>query len=289
LRRSVAACLGSLLLLGGCAQNGSSPKPPLAAAAAPAPPPAPAPSNADSAREGTKALEQQLARISDELNETQNALARLIATQRQQEDRLELIERRMAEMVGRTRNAAPTAPPGFAPTLPPVVSPSPSPSSSIRSPATPPAAAPAAAPSLIRPPAPPSSPRTADDPAARAIYDAGMAALTRGDRDAAVLQFYELIANHPDHQLREQAQFQVAEIYYEQHDCQAAVAELASLLAAVPKGSKTPEALLRLGLCRRTLGDEAGARQAWERLVSEYGASEPARQARQLLQGRRRG
>ena len=53
----------------------------------------------------------------------------------------------------------------------------------------------------------------------------------------------------------------------------------------MPNGAKVPDALLKIGLCQRGLGDGALAKQTWERLVRDYPGSVAARQARVLLRG----
>jgi TolA-binding protein len=51
----------------------------------------------------------------------------------------------------------------------------------------------------------------------------------------------------------------------------------------VPRGEKVPDALLKIGLCQKDLGDGAGAKRSWERVVREHPQSAAARQARALL------
>lgn len=226
--------------------------------AAPAAQPEPAPKPAAPAADSRlPALEEQLTRIAGELSELENALARVAATSRQQDDRISVLERRIKEVSERAQPAPPTPPPpGFAPSAaPPEPRPVPSPSGA----------------------------------AAQDLYQTALARLKAGDRDAAMLLFYELIANHPQERLREAAQVHVADIYSAQRDFDAALAELESLLAAVPNGARTAEVLLKIGLTRRALGDEASARRAWERVVRDYPKSEAAREARILLRGGRRG
>jgi len=75
----------------------------------------------------------------------------------------------------------------------------------------------------------------------------------------------------------------VADVYYLQKDYRGAVAEFERLLDAVPRGARTPEVLLKIGLARRGLGDEAGARKAWQRVITDHGKTDAARQARELL------
>jgi tol-pal system protein YbgF len=197
---------------------------------------------------------EQLNRIASELTELQNAVARLIATSRDHDGQLQSLQRRLGELAAQSRDGAGSVPPGFAPSP------------------RPPAAAPA--------------------PSVRAsavaeLYQAGLAKVRAGDYDAAVLILYDLVANHPGDPLRESAQLLIADIYYRQKDFRGAVAEVEGLLAAVPNGSRTPDALLKLGLSLRGLGDEPRARQTWERIVKEYPTSAAAREARVLLRGAR--
>jgi TolA-binding protein len=130
-----------------------------------------------------------------------------------------------------------------------------------------------------------STPSPAPATTAEELYQAGMAKFRAKELDAAVLIFYDLITSSPQHPLREDAQFQVADIFFSQKDLQGALREFEELLAQVPNGSKTAETLLKIGQCQRGLGDEAGARRTWQRLIREHSQSVAARQARVLLRG----
>ena len=237
----------------------------------------------------------QLARIASELAELQNAMAKLMMSARQHDDQLLYLQRRLGDLETQMRGrgqAAPVLPPSAAmpaplppPPLagPPLVTP---PTTTPRVAAVPSAPAPSAAP---RAPAPP--PRT-PPPSAGAVspaddlYREGLAKYQAGDLDGAVVTLYEVVANFPTDPAREHAQFLVGEIFFAQKDYRGAVAELEGLIAAAPGGSKVPEALLKIGMAQRSLGDEARARRAWERLVKDYPTSAPARQARTLLRAR---
>ncbi len=197
-------------------------------------------------------IAEQLTRITGELGELQNAVAKLMAASRQQEDQLAYVQRRLSDVEAQNRGRAPSVPGGFAP-------PSPGP-------------APV--------PAPIGSATTAP---AEDLYRSGVEKFRAKDLDAAVLIFYDLMVTHPDHPLRESAQFLVADIFYSQKDFRGALAEFEALLTAAPKGAKTPDALLKIGLCQRALGDAARARRTWERVVREFPTSVAARQARVLL------
>lgn len=196
-------------------------------------------------------LAEQLARIAGELGELQNAVAKLMAASRQHEDQLSHLQRRLSELESQTRNRSAPVPGGFAPAGPPAA-----------------------------PPVPLGSATTAP---AEDLYRAGIERFRAKQWDAAVLIFYDLLVTHPDHALRENAQFLVADIFYTQKDYRGALAEFEALLAALPKGGKAPDTLLKIGLCQRALGDGARARRTWERVVREFPTSVAARQARVLL------
>ncbi len=211
-------------------------------------------------------LNEHVSRIAGELSELQNAVAKLIASSRQQEDQLTFLRRRVEELESLNRGRLPAAPSGFAPSAPGGVAP--------------------LAPGGVAPPAPSPGPTplasTTTTPAAE-LYRAGTENLQAKDFDAAVLSFYDLIVTYPNHPLREGAQFLVADIFYKQKDFRSALAEFEALIATVPRGERVPDALLKIGQCQKSLGDAARAKRTWERVVKDHPASLAARQARVLL------
>jgi len=198
---------------------------------------------------------EQVARIAGELTELQNAVAKLVAMSRQQDDQLTYLRRRVEELESANRGRAPAAPSGFAP----------------------------AAPAAPGPPGSPSLLGSATTTPADDLYRRGVEQLKAKATDAAILTFYDLIATYPESPLRESAQYLVADAYYNQKDSRGALAEFEALIAAVPRGEKVPDALLKIGLCQRDLGGGTQARRTWERVVREHPSSAAARQARALL------
>ena len=196
----------------------------------------------------------QLNRVAAELGELQNAVAKLIASSRLQDDQLAYLRRRVEELESQNRGRQAPVPSGFAPLAP----------------GTPPT------------PPPPALASATTTPATD-LYRAGAQKLQAKDLDAAILSFYDLIVTYPDDSLRESAQFLVADIFYNQRDFRGALAEFEALIAAVPRGEKVADALLKIGLCQKNLGDAVRAKRTWERVVKDYPASLAARQARVLL------
>jgi tol-pal system protein YbgF len=236
--------------LTGCAGIGQDP----ATADSPRPA-APATATPPSSAADPNRLNEQVARIAGELTELQNAVAKLVATSRQQDDQLTYLRRRVEELEASNRGRAPAAPSGFAPAAP---------------------AAPGS------PGSPPLLGSATTTPAAD-LYRRGVEQLKAKATDAAILTFYDLIATYPESPLRESAQYLVADVYFKQKDWRGALGEFEALIDAVPKGEKVPDALLKIGLCQKDLGDSARARRTWERVVREHPSSAAARQARALL------
>ena len=197
---------------------------------------------------------EQLTRVASELAELQNVVAKLMASSRQFEDQLTYLQRRVGEVESQNRSRAPSPPSGFAPPAP-----------------------------MPAPAAPPL--RSATTTPAEDLYRMGVEKLQAKELDAALLILYDLVTTYPDHPLREGAQFLVADALYQQKDYRGALAELEALVGAVPTGAKVPDALLKIGLCQRSLGDSALAKRTWQRLVRDYPESVAARQARVLLRG----
>ncbi len=268
MRLAVLGLVVVSLVLAGCgvfrhrpmtAEASRSPAGEAGRSAAPAAPAAPEPPK----------LAEQLTRVASELSELQNAVAKLLVASRQQEDQLLFLQRRVGELEAQNKSRAPSVPSGFAP---PALMPAP------------------AVPSGFAPPAPmpvPAvpQPRSATTTPAEDLYRMGVEKLRAKELDAAVLVLYDLIGAYPDHPLRESAQFLVADILFQQKDYRGALADFEALIGAVPGGAKVPDALLKIGLCQRGLGDGALAKQTWERLVRDYPGSVAARQARVLLRG----
>jgi tol-pal system protein YbgF len=162
--------------------------------------------------------------------------------------------------------------------------------------AAPPAAAaapPAAArPTAARPTAtPPPAAERPREPAARAenpeqAYQAALAMFRAREYGQAVLDFLDFIAKHPRHPLAANAQYWIGEAYYVQRDYRQALAEFQKVIDVAAASAKVPDALLKMGLCYRSLRDENHARQTWDRVAKDYPKSEAATKARALLRSR---
>src|SRR5882762_5199480 len=142
--------------------------------------------------------------------------------------------------------------------------------------AAPPAAAPSPAPSVA--PAKPA-PKVGGNPEQE--YAAALATFRSREHGQAVLDFIDFMAKYPKHALAGNAQYWIGEAYWAQRDYRQAVLEFEKVFEHGP--GKTPDALVKIGLCYVRLSDVPRAQQAWQRVVSEYPKSESATMARSLI------
>src|SRR5262249_54018554 len=151
--------------------------------------------------------------------------------------------------------------------------------------ATPPAVTPA--PAAPKPSAPAERPReSAAGESPEKAYAAAMATFHAREYGQAGLDFTDFINRHPRPTLAANAQYWIGEAYYVQRDYRQAMTEFQKVLDARPDSPKVPDALLKVGLCYRSLHDESRARQTWDRLAKDYPKSEAARTARTLMRGK---
>jgi len=202
-----------------------------------------------------KALSEQIAKLKSSLSEAEGAVRSLRAT----------------PVPPEARPAPPFVPPP-APALAPVPTPAPAPR-----PAAPTAAAPA-------PATPPSRNAEADR-----IFAAALAKLRAGDDGQAALEFTEFVAQFPSHPQAAAAQNHIGEAYYRQGDFRQALGEFQKTVDGYTQAVQVSEALLKIGLCQRSLGDPARAKASWEQVVKQFPKSDAARQARTLLAARPAG
>jgi len=200
-----------------------------------------------------KNLSEQIAKLKSSLSETEDAMRSLRATP-----------------VPPESSPAPPFVPPPAPALAPVPIPAPAPRP--------------AAPAATAPAAPPSRDAEADR-----IFAAALATLRAGDDGQAALEFTEFVAQFPNHPQAAAAQNYLGEAYYRQRDYRQAMGEFQKTVDGYTQAAQVSEALLKIGLCQRALGDPARAKASWEQVVKQFPKSDAARQARTLLAARPAG
>ena len=207
-----------------------------------------------------KNLSEQIAKLKSSLSEAESAMRSLRAPPEPPE----------------SRPAFPFVPPP-APALPPVPVPAPAPGPTEPAASAPsvPTAAPEASPS-----------RNAE---AEGIFAAALAKLRAGDDGQAALEFTDFVIQYPAHPQAAAAQNHIGEAYYRQRDYRQAMTEFQKTVDGYTQAVQVSEALLKIGLCQRELGDVARAKASWEQVVKQFPTSDAARQARTLLASRAAG
>ena len=166
----------------------------------------------------------------------------------------------------------------------------------VPAPAPPPTPAPAPAPPAAAVPEPkpaapiPAAPASGRTPSSNAeadrIFAAALARLRAGDEGQAALEFTEFVAQYPTHPQAAVAQNYIGEAYYRQREYRQAMGEYQKTVDNYTQAAQVSEALLKIGLCQRALGDGASAKATWEQVVKRFPKSAAARQARTLLAAR---
>jgi tol-pal system protein YbgF len=115
------------------------------------------------------------------------------------------------------------------------------------------------------------------------MFAAALTQLRSGNDGQAALQFTEFVTQYPSHPQAAAAQNYIGEAFYRQRDFRQAAAEFQKTVDNYTQATPVSEALLKIGLCQRALGDAAAAKAAWEQVIKQFPKTDAARQARTLL------
>jgi tol-pal system protein YbgF len=228
---------------------------------------------------------QEIARLAGDVKAMDAQQAFLVAEIKTLSDQIAKLKSSLTEAEGAMRSLRATpAPPESRPVFPfvppsvPAVAPVPIPAPAPR-PTAPADSAPSA------PAAVPAAPPSRDTEADR-VFAAALAKLRGGDDGQAALEFTDFVVQYPAHPQAAAAQNHIGEAYFRQRDYRQAMAEFQKTVDGYMQAAQVSEALLKIGLCQRELGDAARAKASWEQVVKQFPKSDAARQARTLLASR---
>jgi len=259
-------------LLTGCASGSGTPAPNEQAVAAPAPAPAPPRVTLNDVKSTQDAQAQEIARLGAELKAQDAQQSFLVAELKSLSEQVTKLKASLDEAEGAVRalRATPVAP--------------------ETRPAAPPAPPPGSAPAIVTSPPPPtvSAPPAPVSPGPRDVeaermFAAALTQLRSGNDGQAALQFTEFVTQYPSHPQAAAAQNYIGEAFYRQRDFRQAAAEFQKTVDNYTQATPVSEALLKIGLCQRALGDAAAAKAAWEQVIKQFPKTDAARQARTLL------
>jgi tol-pal system protein YbgF len=114
------------------------------------------------------------------------------------------------------------------------------------------------------------------DPDAKRAYDAAISLVNARHYDEALDAFAAFLVKWPDHPYANNAMYWRGECYFARGDYQHAAEQFDGVIKRFPAGSKVPDALLKLGLSHQKLGNTAKAKECFDRLARQYGATDAA-------------
>ena len=124
---------------------------------------------------------------------------------------------------------------------------------------------------------PDSTRSSALDPDAKAAYETALAQVQGKQYDRGLEGLNAFLVRWPDHPYAENAIYWRGEAYFAQGEYLRAGEQFEAVLARYGSGKKSPDALLKLGMCQERLGASTRAREYWDRLKTEYPKSEAAK------------
>jgi tol-pal system protein YbgF len=115
-------------------------------------------------------------------------------------------------------------------------------------------------------------------PEAKRDYDAALGLVRSKQYDRALEALTTFVVRYPDHPYVENAMYWRGECYFAKGDYGKAAEQFEGLSARFPFGNKTPDALLKLGLCQQRLGSQEQAQKTFAELKDRYPKSDAVRQ-----------
>jgi tol-pal system protein YbgF len=111
----------------------------------------------------------------------------------------------------------------------------------------------------------------------REQYRAALRALRDRRWDEALQTFTEFLSAYPEHELTEHAIYWRGEVHYARRHYREALIDFEAVVLHPSRGTKRADALLKLGMCHRRLGDLASAERYFRQLREQYPSSDAAR------------
>jgi tol-pal system protein YbgF len=117
----------------------------------------------------------------------------------------------------------------------------------------------------------------------RDAYQAAFEQLKQGNYAKAASGFTAFLANYPDSELRDNAQYWLAETHYVSKAYPTALDGFQLVISQYPASRKIPDAWLKIGYCNYELKKWTAARTALTTLAAQYPESTAARLAKERL------
>ena len=118
-----------------------------------------------------------------------------------------------------------------------------------------------------------------------ALLKEGLERLGKHSFASARESFSALLKTYPKSNLVDQAQFHLAESYFNEKWYEKAILEYQKVIENIPKGNKVQAALLKQGFSFFNLGDKSNGKLILKELINKYPSSNEAKIAKQKLEG----
>jgi tol-pal system protein YbgF len=109
----------------------------------------------------------------------------------------------------------------------------------------------------------------------KAQYDYAYGLLMKRDLPKAEAALKAFLANHPKHELADNATFWLGETHYTRKNYQEAIRVYYDAYKKYPKGNKAPAVLLKLGMSLATIGEKESACSAYDELAKSHPKASP--------------
>ena len=109
----------------------------------------------------------------------------------------------------------------------------------------------------------------------KAQYNYAYGLLMKRDLPKAEAALKAFLANHPKHELADNATFWLGETHYTRKNYQEAIRVYYDAYRKYPKGNKAPAVLLKLGMSLATIGEKESACSAYDELAKSHPKASP--------------
>jgi tol-pal system protein YbgF len=106
--------------------------------------------------------------------------------------------------------------------------------------------------------------------AAQAVYDEAYTMLNQGRYEQAEARFEEFLAESPNSELSDNAQYWIGSARFSRGDYQGALAALRRTVERYPNANKVPDALYKMGQALEELHDRDKALAVYDELVRRF-------------------
>jgi len=137
----------------------------------------------------------------------------------------------------------------------------------------------------VQPGVPVSKPSASEASMSENLLSEGLLLMEKKDYNSARERFKEFMSKNPNSPKVSDAQFYLAESYYEEQWYEKAILEYQVVIAKYTKSAKRPAALYKQGLAFEQIGDKANAKARYRDVVNLYSKTPEARLAKKKLDG----